>query len=259
MITCTKNNFGCGPIEFRDYQSDRLCVLNGKFVIDTASEEYKAAERLEIKLPDAFRMKRSAVSTAILISSSEKTRGTVLRCRIDKGFLCIEKLTYWDEEGPLTIIVAAGFTVLGWHGQFTETDYKRATFGIGIKPDSNRLVVKDDFVYASISFSSFPSTNNGYGPFSIKINEMPEDVDAIVPVSLQSGTFTKGQIGTWLGEARIQGGYISMNLNENFSNYGGQGSFFIFFAPRHQFIPPYIPASIHNEAMLSGAWTSIAQ
>ncbi len=79
MITCTKNNFGCGPIEFRDYQSDRLCVLNGKFVIDTASEEYKAAESLEIKLPDAFRMKRSAVSTAILISSSENTRGTVLR------------------------------------------------------------------------------------------------------------------------------------------------------------------------------------
>ena len=56
MITCTKNNFGCGPIEFQDYQSDRLCVLNGKFLIDTASEEYKAAERLEIKLPDAFRM-----------------------------------------------------------------------------------------------------------------------------------------------------------------------------------------------------------
>ena len=51
MITCTKNNFGCGPIEFQDFQSDRLCVLNGKFVIDTASEEYKAAERLEIKLP----------------------------------------------------------------------------------------------------------------------------------------------------------------------------------------------------------------
>ena len=218
MITCTKNNFGCGPIEFRDYQSDRLCVLNGKFVIDTASEEYKAAERLEIKLPDAFRMKRSAVSTAILISSSEKTRGTVLRCRIDKGFLCIEKLTYWDEEGPLTIIVAAGFTVLGWHGQFTNTEYKSATFGPGIKASSNRLVIKDDFVYASIVCSTFPSSNGGYGPFSIKINELPEDVDAIVPVSLQSGTFTKGQIGTWLGEARIQGGYISMNLNETFSN-----------------------------------------
>src|SRR5574344_1480419 len=237
MITCTKNNFGCGPIEFQDFQSDRLCVLNGKFVIDTASEEYKAAERLEIKLPDAFRMKRSAVSTAILISSSEKTRGTVLRCRIDKGFLCIEKLTYWDEEGPLTIIVAAGFTVLGWHGQFTNTEYKSATFGPGIKASSNRLVIKDDFVYASIVCSTFPSSNGGYGPFSIKINEMPEDVDAIVPVSLQSGTFTKGQIGTWLGEARIQGGYISMNLNENFSNYGGKGSFLIFFAPRHQFIP----------------------
>lgn len=237
MITCTKNNFGCGPIEFQDYQSDRLCVLNGKFVIDTASEEYKAAERLEIKLPDAFRMKRSAVSTAILISSSEQNRGTALRCHIDKGILCIEKLSHWDEEGPLTIIVASGFTVLGWHGQFTETDYERATFGTGIVPESNRLVVKEDFVYASISFSKFPSTNSGYGPFSIKINKMPEDVDAIVPVCLQSGTYIKGQVGSWLGEARIQGGYISMNLNEDFSNYGGKGSFLIFFAPRHQFIP----------------------
>ena len=237
MITCTKNNFGCGPIEFQDFQSDRLCVLNGKFLIDTASEEYKAAERLEIKLPDAFRMKKSAVSTAVLISSSEKTRGTVLRCRIDKGLLCIEKLPYWDEEGPLTIVVAAGFTVLGWHGQFTETDYKQATFGPGIKASNNRLVIKDDFVYASIVCSTFPSSNSGFGPFSIKINEMPEDVDAIVPVSLQSATYTKGQVGSWLGIARIQGGYFSMHLDEEASNYGGQDSFFIFFAPRHQYVP----------------------
>lgn len=123
------------------------------------------------------------------------------------------------------------------HGQFTETDYEQATFGTGIVSESNRLVVKEDFVYASISFSKFPSTNNGYGPFSIKINQMPEDVDAIVPVCLQSGTYIKGQVGSWLGEARIQGGYISMNLNEDFSNYGGKGSFLIFFAPRHQSIP----------------------
>jgi len=237
MITCTKNNFGCGPIEFQDYQSDRLCVLNGKFLIDTASEEYKAAERLEIKLPEAFRMKKSAVSTAVLISSSERTRGTVLRCRIDKGLLCIEKLPYWDKDGPLTIVVAAGFTVLGWHGQFTDTEYKQATFGPGIKASSNRLVVKDDFVYASIVCSTFPSSNSGYGPFSIKINEMPEDVDAIVPVSLQSATYTKGQVGSWLGIARIQGGYLSMHLDEEASNHGGQDSFFIFFAPRHQFVP----------------------
>lgn len=237
MITCTKNNFGCGPIEFRDYQSERLCVLNGKFVIDTASEEYKAAERLEIKLPDAFMLKRSAISTAILLSSAEQHLGTALRCRINKGLLCIEKLPHWDEQGPLTIIVAAGFTIPGWQGQFTETDFTRATFGPGIKPDSNRLVVREDFVYASIPFSTFPSTNSGYGPFSIKINEMPEDVDAIVPVSLQSSSYRTGQVGSSLGEARIHGGYISMNLNENFSNYGGQGSFLIFFALRHQFVP----------------------
>ena len=31
------------------------------------------------------------------------------------------------------------------------------------------------------------------------------------------------------------------------------------FANRPHILGPYIPASIHNEAMLSGAWTSIAQ
>lgn len=66
---------------------------------------------------------------------------------------------------------------------------------------------------------------------------MPEDVDAIVPICLQSGSYTKGQVGSRLGQARIQCSHISMNLNEEASNIGGQGSFFIFFAPRHQFKP----------------------
>lgn len=114
---------------------------------------------------------------------------------------------------------------------------RKPHFGHGISASSNRLVIKDDFVYASIVLSSFPSSNSGYGPFSIKINEMPEDVDAIVPICLRSGSYTKGQVGSRLGQARIQCGHISMNLNEEASNIGGQGSFFIFFAPRHQFKP----------------------
>lgn len=51
---------------------------------------------------------------------------------------------------------------------------------------------------------------------------MPEDVDAIVPICLQSGSYTKGQVGSRLGQARIQCGHISMNLNEEASNIGGQ-------------------------------------
>lgn len=237
MITCTNNNFGCGPIVFQDYQSDRFCVLNGKFEVDTTPEDYKAAERLEITLPAAFKLKKSAVSQAILISSSSDHRGTVLRCRIDKGKLCIEKLVHWDEEGPLTILIASAFTVLGWHGTFSATDYTTPSFGAGIKSSQSRVVVKDDFVFASVVCSSFPSSNDDYGPFSIKVNGIPDDVDAIVPVGMQTGGYRQGQMGSYLGEARIQGGYISMHIDEDCSNYGGQGSFFIFFAPRHQFTP----------------------
>ena len=44
MITSTGNNFGGSAIEIKDYQSEKLIVLNAKFDIDTTSEAYQRAD-----------------------------------------------------------------------------------------------------------------------------------------------------------------------------------------------------------------------
>ena len=44
MITSTSTNFGVNPISFKCYDSERIVVLQGMFTLDTANEEYLAAE-----------------------------------------------------------------------------------------------------------------------------------------------------------------------------------------------------------------------
>ena len=94
MITLDTNNFGGGSVTLKDYQSDSLCVLNGKITVDPTHSAYLTAPRLELDLPADFAMVRSALSTAILVSNASVYRyGTVLKCWIENNKLCIEKLT----------------------------------------------------------------------------------------------------------------------------------------------------------------------
>ena len=45
MITSISTNFGVNPISFKCYDSERIVVLQGMFTLDTANEEYLAAEQ----------------------------------------------------------------------------------------------------------------------------------------------------------------------------------------------------------------------
>ena len=52
MINATGFNFGQGNIQFRDYQSEDMVILNGKFSYDQLNSRYREAEQLEIYVPD---------------------------------------------------------------------------------------------------------------------------------------------------------------------------------------------------------------
>ena len=52
MITATGNNFGAYTIQLKDYQSDKMVVLNGRFELNPESEDYIAAKQLEKYVPD---------------------------------------------------------------------------------------------------------------------------------------------------------------------------------------------------------------
>ena len=51
MITAIGNNFGAGQISLKDYQNEKLVVLNGKFSFNNKAEAFLSASVLEIYLP----------------------------------------------------------------------------------------------------------------------------------------------------------------------------------------------------------------
>ena len=68
-IISTGNNFGHAEgMEFNAFLSDNVIVLNGRFAVDTAAEEYRSSEALEVYLPQ-LPMERSAVSNAYIRAS----------------------------------------------------------------------------------------------------------------------------------------------------------------------------------------------
>ena len=44
MITSISTDFGVNTISFKCYNSEKIVVLQGMFILDTANEEYLAAE-----------------------------------------------------------------------------------------------------------------------------------------------------------------------------------------------------------------------
>lgn len=52
MFTSTGNNFGGGPVVFKDVQESNYLVLNAVVKADSDGTAYLAAEQLEIYVPD---------------------------------------------------------------------------------------------------------------------------------------------------------------------------------------------------------------
>ena len=58
MIISTGNNFGAEHIEFKEFVSDNMVILNGRVSFDHTKEEYLKSKVLEIYIPE-LPMKRS--------------------------------------------------------------------------------------------------------------------------------------------------------------------------------------------------------
>ena len=116
MIIPTGNNFGCDAIEIKDYQSEKVVVLNAKITFDPKNEAYRNASVLEIYVPDLSFCKSSNSScfmrSPMLMWPDQSYRknygvGTVLTTWIkNKNTICIEKLPIYDELESVTIILA---------------------------------------------------------------------------------------------------------------------------------------------------------
>ena len=236
MITLVLNNFGVGSVTLKDYQSSGICVLNGKITIDPTNVEYIAANRLELELPAGFAMPKSAISTAILVSSAPKFRyGTVLKCWTENNRLCIEKLTEWDSFGNYDIYINSVFVTGGYRGAFSPTVTKPLT----ILSNENLFSFKQyyyvensDFIFFVATFNTFPSYNTkGQGPFTLELSGFAPDVNVEIPL-IVNGASSVGQKGSMLTTGSFLNGNLSFSYPAESYNMGGSDSFFNFFAVR---------------------------
>jgi hypothetical protein len=237
MITLDTNNFGGGSVTLKDYQSDSLCVLNGKITVDPTHSAYLTAPRLELDLPADFAMVRSALSTAILVSNASVYRyGTVLKCWIENNKLCIEKLTAWDTFGNYDIHIQSAFVTRGHRGGFSETATKSLTIlndPAVFRFNEYKYVETLHYVFFVSTFIVFPSFNtNGQGPFTLQLSGFATDVLVEIPVIVQGQVTNSGQKGSMLTTGTFENGNLTFSFPAGANDMGGEYSFFNFFAVR---------------------------
>lgn len=92
MITATGNNFGAYTIQLKDYQSDKIIILNGRVVLDPTNEDYIAAKQLEIYVPDLSIPKSTTTAVFQQGMSWSRPMVTALKSWIkNKNTIVVEK------------------------------------------------------------------------------------------------------------------------------------------------------------------------
>lgn len=228
------NNFGVTEIEFRDWQEKGLLILNGAFCIDTENEDYKAAEVLEITVPD-LSISRSAVTAVFLRSSKSDGASTVVKSWIkDMRTICVEKLPEFDEFGPLTLYFASAYVTLGQRRDCPMNNVIRPAIvngGTGKQSISNaKAVVTDNWCYLYICFDKFTGENY-QDAFVCMLEGLPENINITFPVvtaSAYSYTF-----GTPTSVCRLNGKTLSCEGRLAFGEGSNQGDFISIFIVRN--------------------------
>ena len=220
MIIPTGNNFGCSAIEIKDYQSEKVVVLNSKFTIDPKNEAYRNASVLEIYVPD-LSFGKSSNSSCFMRSeqlmwpdqSYRKTYGvgTVLRTWIkDKNTICIEKLPIYDELESIDIILATLYVQKGKRTPIEKSKVTKLNFvyqNYDMYESDVICVVEEGWCFLTASFS-----DNGYNymndDFIITLEGFPTDVNIDIYISGFPHQADVPGGGTYLG--RLENGVITI-------------------------------------------------
>lgn len=242
MITSTGNNFGHGPIEIKDYQDDRLVVLNAKFTIDPKSEAYLDAEVLEIYLPDLSIPKSPVASCymgAMEVINPGKYNelryqiGTVLKTWIkDRNTVCIEKLPIYDDMDEITIWICSMYPTVGKRGEVTTFVKTRVDYQVeetNVTVDDLEAVVQDGWCFLHLYFSRCGAIQDNV-PVVGNLDGFPTDVSIDVP--MMGGSHDAVHPGATYVDVKIENGVLTIaNPTVRMSN-SGYRPLLLFFAVR---------------------------
>lgn len=158
MKVSTGNNFGAGHIEFKEYLSDNMIILNGRFSFDYTKEEYLNADVLEIYVPE-LPMKRSLDTAVFLTYENTYGRmGTIVKSWIkNKTTICLEVSTAAVSSGLCVLIFRwANGTLSRWKVRWICTWI--SYLGISVRSMRGLLFVRNGLICA-LSSSAFIRLN----------------------------------------------------------------------------------------------------
>ena len=213
MITSTSTNFGVNPISFKCYDSAKIVVLQGLFTLDTANEDYLAAEQLEITFPDQFSIPASKPTTAFLVCQKDDLQsGTIIKAQLQGNKLILEKLSIYDGIGTVKVILASGFMGETSEAQLSPTPSgkitisgKDYTFYATIAQYANCIQDRWGMFFLQMSSWAYATgVENEYG-----ITGLPADLSLDVPIF--TSRTNSGLDGSECALAHIENGKISFN------------------------------------------------
>ena len=215
MITATGNNFGAGEITLKDYQNEKLVILNGKFSFSNKSDAYLAASVLEVYLPDLSIPKSGMSGAYIVFEVDGKFYGTTVKTWLkDRNTLCIEKLDHWTEQtDDYTIYLLSMYVPKGQRGVFECGKETRLTLNNTTSKNNyayyQHCYIDDNWCSLALMTSSF---NTEIDPFDdiVELGGFPTDVDIELPF-VGDNINNKQKYGTDMLMATIKDGVLTVN------------------------------------------------
>ena len=196
MITATGNNFGAYTIQLKDYQSDKMVILNGHVVLDPTNEDYIAAKQLEIYVPDLSIPKSTTTAVFQQGMSWSRPMVTALKSWIkDKNTIVIEKpivLRSASAEPELDFFCAyvpkgARFTPEGMTP--TPLTLENATLA-NMSIVYQHCFITDHWVFLAIQVRGTKTETEG-DEFSFRLNGLPNDISADVPFFFNAYSYSE--------------------------------------------------------------------
>lgn len=196
MITATGNNFGAYTIQLKDYQSDKMVILNGRLELNPESEDYIAAKQLEIYVPDLSLPKSTMTAVFQHGKSWAKPMVTALKSWIkDKNTIVIEKpivLKSASAEPELDFFCAyvpkgVRFTPEGMTP--TPLTIENATLP-NMNINYQHCFITDHWVFLAIQIRGTKTENEG-DEFSFRLNGLPNDLSADVPFFFNAYSYSE--------------------------------------------------------------------
>ena len=196
MITATGNNFGAYAIQLKDYQSEKMVVLNGRFELNPESEEYQAAKQLEIYVPDLSLPKSTMTAVFQHGKSWAKPMVTALKSWIkDKNTIVIEK--------PIVLRSASAEPELDFFCAYVPKGVRFTPEGMTPTPLTienatlpnmsiayQHCFVTDHWVFLAIQLNGTKTPNEG-DEFSFRLNGLPNDLSADVPFFFNAYSYSE--------------------------------------------------------------------